>query len=135
MKLRGLKSAVFWPRMYKETAGAQLCLKGYLSCSVLNNQALGFFIKTRIPIMIKSPQIIRPTIDFGPVISFTGFFRIRSTVQINIAPKTPITINIMPFFIPHLLSLLIRYGFLPSVLLYVFSFFHAIISKYLFAGA
>lgn len=65
----------------------------------IHNYFLELFNTKRIPIIIKSPQIIRADIDFGPVISFTGFPTIKSNVQTNITPKIPSTINIIPFFL------------------------------------
>ena len=53
---------------------------------------------------MKIPQMISTEIDFGPVISFTGFPVIISKVQTNMTPSTPNKTNIMPFaFISYLL--------------------------------
>lgn len=57
-----------------------------------------FFIRIRAPIIIKIPQITKKDMDFGPLMSFTGFPIIISNVQTNAPPKTPNTINMIPFF-------------------------------------
>ena len=65
--------------------------------SCLINYCLDFFNKKRTPTIMKSPQIKRADMDFGPVISFTAFPTIISNVQTNIPTNTPSKISIIAF--------------------------------------
>ena len=78
---------------HKKAIMIQRVLKNHFSTYFL----LPFDIK-RIPIMIRTAQIIKAAIDFGPETSFTGLPIIMSKVEINITPKTPNTIKKIPFF-------------------------------------
>lgn len=47
--------------------------------------------------IIKITPVMIPNMDFGPVISFIGFPAIISNVQMNIIPRMPRIIKIIPF--------------------------------------